>query len=296
MKAILKISFLLLLLTAISCEDVVDIDLPENTPRIILDAIIRIDPSEDFSYFRLKASTTSSFFESNQTAELTSLQITNDETGDFVLFGPVPGVAGKYHPVPAFGSPVTIDNRVETSFFTSGDLLILSFNFEEELYLGSTQYVPTVPIDSLVQGDGTLFGGDETEIVVSFTDAPDREDFYIFDFDFGEFLGTEDTFYPGQAFEFSYFYDHELENGDTVDISILGADEEFYNYMNLLIEQGAAGDSGPFQTPVTTVRGNFINVTDIDNVDVFDNVNSSNNFALGYFAVVQEHKESITIE
>lgn len=296
MKAILKIICLLLLVTMTSCEDVVDVDLTENTPRIILDAIIRIDPTESFSSMRLKASTTSSFFESNETAELTSLQIRNDETGEFVLFGPEPGVPGNYIPVPAFGSPVTVDNLVSTAFFTGGNPLILTFNYEDELYLATTQYVPTAPIQGLEQGDGTLFGDDETEVIVTFTDTPNREDFYVFDFDFGEFLGTEDTFYPGQLFQFSYFYDRKLEAGDVVNISILGADEEFYNYMNLLIEQSEAGDNGPFQTPVTTVRGNFINVTDIDNIDVFDNVNSSNNFALGYFAVVQEYKETITIE
>jgi hypothetical protein len=296
MKTILKITTLVLLVCLSSCEDVVEIDLPENTPRVILDAIIRIDPTEPLSSMRLKASTTSPFFESNETATLTSLQISNDETGEFVLFDAEPGIPGSYMPIPAFGSPVTIDNMVGTSFFTEGDTLVLTFNFEGQLYLATTQYVPTTPIQNLVQGDGTLFGDDETEVIVSFTDTPDREDFYIFDFDFGEFLGTEDTFYQGQLFEFSYFYDQELETGDIANISILGADEAFYNYMNLLIEQSAAGDNGPFQTPVTTVRGNFINVTDIDNVDVFDNVNSTNNFALGYFAVVQEYKETFTVE
>ena len=54
MKAILKITLLFLLVTLSSCEDVVDVDLPENEPRIILDAIIRIDPTESFSFLRLK--------------------------------------------------------------------------------------------------------------------------------------------------------------------------------------------------------------------------------------------------
>ncbi|MFT5864167.1 MAG: hypothetical protein ACI828_002841 [Flavobacteriales bacterium] len=296
MKAILKITFVFLLISLNSCEDVVDVDLPENEPRIILDAIIRIDPTESFSFLRLKASITSSFFESNETAELSSLQIRNDDTGEFVLFGPEPGIPGSYQPVPAVGSPVTDDNLVGTSFFSGGGVLVLSFNYEGQLYLATTEYVPTVPIQNVVQGGGGLFDPDDTEIIVTFTDTADREDFYIFDFDFGEFLGTEDTFYPGQMFEFSYFYDRDLEVGDTLNISILGADEEFYNYMNLLIDQSEAGDNGPFQVPVTTVRGNFINVTDIDNIDVFDNVSNSNNFALGYFAVVQEYKESIIIE
>ena len=65
--------------------------------------------------------------------------------------------------------------------------------------------------------------------------------------------------------------------------------------MDQLIVQ-AGGNQGPFQTPVATVRGNVINVTGIDNITVTDNVERTNNFALGYFAVVQEFKQTITIE
>ena len=80
-----------------------------------------------------------------------------------------------------------------------------------------------------------------------------------------------------------------------VEISIIGVDEGRYAYMDQLIQQ--AGDiQGPFQTPAATVRGTIINATDIDNIDSFDNVDSPNNFVLGYFGVVQEIKSTITIE
>ena len=124
----------------------------------------------------------------------------------------------------------------------------------------------------------------------------DSDDFYVLDLDFGEFLVTEDEFYQGQTFVFSYFYDNELElnTSSVVDISLLGADEAFYNYMNQIIVQ-SGGDQGPFQTPAATVRGNIINITGIDNNEVFDNVERTNNFALGYFAIVEEYKDSIEI-
>lgn len=65
--------------------------------------------------------------------------------------------------------------------------------------------------------------------------------------------------------------------------------------MNLLIEQSEGG-FGPFETPSLTVRGNFINATNIDNDNNFDNVGDPNNFALGYFAIVQEFKQTIVLE
>ncbi|WKX75387.1 hypothetical protein [Zobellia laminariae] len=84
----------------------------------------------------------------------------------------------------------------------------------------------------------------------------------------------------------------------TIDISILGVDRAFYNYMNQIIVQ-SGGDQGPFQTPSATVRGNILNVTNIEDLSDLDNLASSidqENFALGYFAVCQTFTKSITIE
>lgn len=53
----------------------------------------------------------------------------------------------------------------------------------------------------------------------------------------------------------------------------------------IIVQSG--GDQGPFQTSAATVRGNILKSTSVDNID---------DFALGYFAVVQEYKKSIVIE
>jgi hypothetical protein len=146
-----------------------------------------------------------------------------------------------------------------------------------------------------VQGDGFLFDEEETEVIITFTDSDLRDDFYLFDFDFSNYLVTEDEFYQGQQFEFSYYYDNLLVPGDTVNISLMGVDQDFHNYMDQLITQSEGG-FGPFDTPSLTVRGNIINVTDMDNGNNFDNPNNADNFALGYFAIVQEYKEMLVIE
>jgi len=116
----------------------------------------------------------------------------------------------------------------------------------------------------------------------------------VFDFMNSEFQTVEDEFFQGQQFEFSYFYDDKLEIGQDVTVSILGADEDFYNYMDLVLEQ-TQNNGGVFQTPVATVRGNVFDVTDLDNITVLDNVESPNDYALGYFAVVQEFSRTLTI-
>lgn len=279
--------FLIVSISFFACEDVIEVDAPSEPPRLTVDAVIRLDTSQAITTAIIKIGLSSSFFESNDVAEVDQLHIQNldyEGTGpldqNFIIFTEV--------------EPGIYQGSKNTSFFTSGELF-LSIDYNEESYFASTAFVPAVPIDRLEQGDGTLFTGDETEIIVSFSDDPNRDDFYLFDFDFNEYLVTEDEFYQGQTFEFSYFYDDGIEAGRTLEISILGVDEPFYNYMNQLIVQ-SGGDQGPFQTPAATVRGNIINVTGIDNMEVFDNVERNDNFALGYFAVVQEFKETITIE
>ena len=299
------IRYFLLLLTLtlfISCEDVIDVDLPENETRLIVNGVIRVDETQDYLPIEIRVSESSSFFENNTIASIKSAIIyygtPNPDAPEILEDGGVSNLAelepgsGIWVPDPTFDS----DQRIRVSSINEGDVFQLTIETNEERYFATTTYVKSVPIDSLVQGDETLFSGDETEVIVSFTDRGDSDDFYVLDLDFGEFLVTEDEFYQGQTFVFSYFYDNELElnTSSVVDISLLGADEAFYNYMNQIIVQ-SGGDQGPFQTPAATVRGNIINITGIDNNEVFDNVERTNNFALGYFAIVEEYKDSIEI-
>lgn len=279
--------FLFAALFFLSCEDVIEVDAPAEAPRLIVDAILRLDTNETVTTSIIKVGLSSSFFDSNEAADVDQIIIRNSDyessgpsDQSFIIFTEI--------------APGIFQGSKNTSFFTSGNLE-LTIDYGEERYYARTNFVPSAPIDSLEQGDDTLFTGEETEIIVSFTDNPNRSDFYIFDFDFDEFLVSEDEFYQGQTFQFSYFYDDEIEVGRTLEISILGADESFYNYMNQLIVQ-SGGDQGPFQTPAATVRGNIINITGIDDIGVIESVEQTNNFALGYFAVVEEFKASITIE
>lgn len=277
----------LVLISFISCEDVIEVETPSEPPRLVVDGIIRIDTTEAFTTARIKISTSSSFFDANNPVSADLVRIQN------VLYEPEIAGEGNFINLVEV-EPGIYEGGKSTRFFTEGRL-DLYVNYNEERFYAATSFVPSVPIDSLRQGTETLFSEEETEIIVSYTDFGDRNDFYVFDFGFNEFLVTEDEFYQGQTFEFSYFYEDGIEAGTELNISLLGADEGFFNYMNQVIVQ-SGGDQGPFQTPAATVRGNVFNVTGIDNIEVLDNVERSNNFALGYFAVVQEFKSNITIE
>lgn len=284
-----------------SCEEVIDVEVPVEDPRLVVEGLLRVDTTEVFVPVEVKLSQTAGFFDDIQPVTdadqvIIILQAFDEDgmstgTGTKSLTQLEPG-SGVYVPDPSFDA----DQRLRVSTVLSGDILYtLVVQWRGRRYAAQTRYVSSVPIDELRLGDGTLFDGDETELVVRFTDDTDRDNFYVFDFGFGNFLATEDTFYKGQQFEFSYFYDEDFEAGTELEVGILGADRTFYNYMDLLIEQ-TDGQQGPFQTPVATVRGNVFDVTNLDNDQVMDNTSQPNSFGLGYFAIVQEFTERITIE
>ncbi|WP_461305195.1 DUF4249 family protein [Aureisphaera sp.] len=284
MKNLIKLVAICIAITLSSCEDVIEVELPQEDPRLVIDALVRVDRTQPLTEVRVVVSQTSSFFDPIPPAELQQITLSNlDNPGT----GPGTGVLDLIEP------------GVYSKFFNTAEIMsdrfLLQIDYEDQLYIAEAQFVPTVPIDSVEQGDGSIFDEDDTEVVVSFTDTDERNDFYLFDFDFGNFLATEDEFYQGQSFEFSYFYDEDLEIGEQAEISILGINQEFFNYMTTLVEQ-SEGDFGPFETPVVTVRGNFINVTDIDNDGTFNNVGDPNNFALGYFAIAEEYKSTFVVQ
>ncbi len=282
-----------------SCEDVVEVDLLDSDSRIVVDGIIRVDESQEFVPVAIKVTRTNGFFDN-------VLPISDIES-IFILYGvenefgeiTAPSYSnltelemgsGVYVPDPDF----TSDQRIRTDVIGPETTFWLFIDYEDRLYASKTKYAPSTAITSLVQGTNTLFE-DETEVVISYTDIPDLDNFYVFDFGFGNFFASEDTFYQGQPFSFSYFYDEDLEAGDEVTISILGADLRFYNYMNLILQQ-TEGNIGIFDTPVATVRGNIFDVTGIDNLNQFDNVEQPDNFPLGYFSISEVYSESLVIE
>lgn len=289
------------LLAFTACEDVIQVETPEEPPRLVVEGLIRVDTTEEYLPIRVRLSETAPFFGEPQLvrdAEEVSIVIqVFDEDGNSAGTGVTemwesdtePGV---YIPIVI---PGDLDERVPMAIIEQDAEFTLVVSWRGRRYAAQTRYVPSVPLDRAEVGNRTLFDEDETEVVVAFTDTPGEGDYYVFDFGFGEYLASEDSFSDGEQLEFSYFYDQAFAPGTELDISILGADLVFYNYMLLLVEQ--AGDSGnPFQTPVATVRGNVFDVTDLDNIDQTDNTDQPEVFPLGFFAIVQEFKSTVTIE
>ena len=284
MKRLLIILSVLSLIWS-SCQEVITVELPNQEPKLIIDALIRIDTTISSTLVTVSIRQTSDFFGEISPVSVDQITMSNlDNPGnntDQVLDETEPG-SGIYQ-----------------QFFSTEELArdrwFLQINYQGEFYVAESLMQYSVPIDQLTIGDGSLFSGDVTELLVRYSDIGGREDYYLFDYGNDDFFASEDVFYDGQQFEFSYFYDEQFNPGDTLTVSIMGIDRDFFNYMNLLREQSEGG-FGPFATPAVSVRGNLINATDINNNDNYNNVNNPDNYALGYFAIVQEYKGFVVVE
>ncbi|WP_190809036.1 DUF4249 family protein [Flagellimonas sp. S3867] len=294
-----RLVILLVSIHFFACEDVVDADLPETETRLIVNGIVRVDITQEFLPIKIKVTETNGFFEEPSITSLENAILLvgepNPDAPDLLNLAPkilkelTPG-SGIYEP-----DTVNVDERIRTEFISPTTVFLLILEHKGKRYAAQTQYSMTVPIDRLELGTETLFDEDDTEVKITITDVPDDENYYVFDFGFGEFLALDDQFIDGKEFEFSYFYQKDLEIGQEVEISILGADQQFFNYIDLLVEQ-TQNDGGVFETPAATVRGNVFDITGLDNINILDNLGRPESFPLGYFAVVQEYKEIIVLE
>lgn len=268
---IILLSFLFL-----SCEDVIEVDLEDSDPRLVIDAFFENHYNDEgiFSYTdgAIKLSLSTPFFNdrvpdvSDAIVYITNLN-DNSVLNLFDLFEP--GV---------FISENSIQFTPELN--TQYELTVI---YNNETYIATSELIPTVPIDKIEQRDGTLFEGNETEVFIEFTDDATRRDYYLFNLDFDLFLLTEDTFYQGEKFNFSYFYDETLVNDQNINIQISGVDEDYYNYFNLILEQSDQ-EGNPFQTTPALFRGNIINTT------------NNNNFPFGYFRISETYSKNIIIK
>ena len=260
-----KIIFLLTIL-CISCEDVVTVDLPKAIEQIVIDAELGRPQGGGMATLRVLVTKTTDFYNSEILTvddATVSLQYNNEvltanhiEDGLYTLDIP----------------EITTNKQYQLIVEVDG----VSYTAIEELVLSGT-------FDSAIQGDGQLFSGNETEVLITLTDLPGLGNFYLFDFSDNNLFVTRDRFYDGQPFTFSFFYDDLFPKNEEVTIRMVGIDEAFFTYMQILLSHSGQSGGGPFATATSTLLGNFVS-------------SEQENVALGYFRVVEYSSLPFTAE
>ena len=270
---------LLLLVFFTACTDVIDVEVPSEEPRLVIEASINWEKGTSGSDQTIYLSKSTPFFETNGNVPVSgaSVVITNTSDGSFFEF----------------------NDQNDGSYTSSNFMPVLNDNYtlevisEEETYIAQETFIPVVPILEVYQSTDK-FLPEVLEVNFDFLDPAEEENYYYIKFKeqadtFPRLLDFKDEFVNGNLISvFNERQENEDINqveyapGDTVNMELIGISKRYYEYIQLLINQSESG--GPFDTTPVALRGNCTNQND------------PNNFAYGYFRLTEVAKASYTFE
>lgn len=270
MKLVNLLSIIGIAVLLTGCEKVVDVDLDESPPRLVIEASLLWDDPGVANPLYVQLSTTAPYFD-KEIPPVTdaSVRVVNDQGASYDFEQTSPGMYQHEGFVP---DPEAVYE--------------LEVRYENELYTAREKLVRAPGIDKITQDNEGGFAGDEIEIEVFYTDPPGIGDQYLFRFQYGQdgysVRVSEDELTDGNQNSTS-LSDEDLAAGMEVAIELQGISRDYYEYMYILISQAGQG-GGPFQTQPTLVRGNIVNTTNFDN------------FAFGFFRLSQRTATTYLIE
>lgn len=240
-----------------SCQETIPVDLNESPPRLVIDAEINVT-KDDLYKAEVILSTTNPFFENQQdfvNNAMVRLMVADKEPRILPFNG-----EGRYS---LYFEPM-VNNKSYT----------LEVIYDGETYTASEQLVQGVPLVYVEQINDGGFLGKDIELRAYFNDPPGVDNYYYLE-EFSENDGATDVFsdefFDGNRFFVTYTSD-DLKPGSNVQFKLYGVDQEFYNFMSLLLQQ-TEQNGNPFATQPATIRGNIINQTNPEH------------FAYGYFRI-----------
>ncbi|MEL0457559.1 DUF4249 domain-containing protein [Flavobacteriaceae bacterium SZ-1-7] len=259
MKKILFI-FCLSMFFMSSCEDVIDVDLKNTAPKLVIDASINWIKGTDGNTQKIRLSLTAPYFDNDIPPATGATVIVTDSNSNSYNFVE-DGNSGIYQ----------TENFIPLLNATYN----LNINYKNEIYTSTTVLTPVAPIELVEQKNEGGFGGNETEIKAFYTDPANVKNFYLFEFVVLKNNNIalevyEDKFTDGNQI-FGFFSDENIETGDELVIRNSGITERAFNYLFILLQQTDENSGDPFETQPATLRGNCVNQTDPDN------------FPLGFF-------------
>ena len=274
MKNIINLIFVILSVFFFnSCEDVVNIPLNTENPKLVIDASIVWAKGTTGNNQVIKLSTTTDFYTNVIPAVSGATVFMKNSSNVIFNFTETPNtgiyLCSNFIPV--------IDETYTLTVINSG-----------QTYTASETLKSVASITTVTQEIQTGLGTDFLKLKAFFNDPADADNYYLYKYKFANNLKPEysidnDQFFQGNTF-FSLVLEVDTNPGDQVEITHYGISLAYYNYMSILLSVAGSSGGGPFQTPPATVRGNIINQTDFDN------------YPLGYFRISEAEVRNYTIQ
>ncbi len=246
-----------------SCEDVVDVDLNDENPRLVIDAAIKWQKGTAGETQTIRLSMTNNYF-TNDVVQATGaiVQITNSSSTIFPFIEV--GNTGEY--ICTNFVPVINENYT------------LEVTYDGETYSATNTLLATPEIMYVEQETVTdVDGSDKIQLKWFFQDNGAEDNFYLLTVKnpnkvIPEYGTLSDEFFQGNPM-FGFYSSGETESGTTVLLQVQGVNEPYYNYMNKLITIATTNGGNPFATPPVTLRSNIVNQTTFEK------------YPLGYFSL-----------
>ena len=244
MKKISLIIFLIIL--NFGCEKVVEIDLDFNEKRYVIDAKINKHVSSDKAFSEVRISKSRPYFSDIiEYVNDANVKIVEKETGvEYLLnhFGEGLYSIYDFNIVPESDYELVINH---------GDN---QFKSVEKLSNSSL-------IDNVIQGERNSLSDDIVEIVTTFTDRPELDNYYLFEYGKkGNLQPARDLYINGNSFTFSYFMNKDdIPQNRELSVRMEGIDYDYFKYMIQIVIQTNT-QNGPFSTPPAPILGNIVNI------------------------------------
>lgn len=268
-----NILFLIIFCIITSCERKVDVEVPFEKERLVIEASINWFDGTTGNEQEIKLTKTAPYFNTIIPPALNAIVTIEDSNNNLFNFIDTnnTGVYKTTNFIPVLNETYT-----------------LTILYNNEIYRAKETLKSVTPIDYIEQKNDGGFSGDEIELKAYYTDPANEENFYFYEFDNPNkpvpvLEVYDDEFTNGNQI-FAFYTDEKLEINMTIVINNYGVSKQFYEYMDLLLQQVSDSGGGPFETQPSTVKGNCVNIT------------NNSNFALGYFKLSQAYKTTYIIE
>lgn len=273
-RLIPNIYLFLTLITFASCTKEVEVELTEGDTRLVVEASIDWERGTTGATQTIKLNQTTPYFDENRESPVSGaiVTITKDDDNQIFLFADQ-----------GDGTYITQDFVPELR-----QSYTLQISLDGKTYTAQETMMPVSNIIRIEQGTDEGLSSDDIEVTMHYDDPASEANFYMAEFvpshkSLPTIWAFSDIFSNGN--ENIFFYeDPDFSPGDSVQATLLGISETYYNYMSVVIFQSSQNFGGPFAMVPVQPTGNCKNEAD------------PNEEVLGYFRLCEVVRETHIIQ
>ena len=252
-------NLLIFIFILIGCEKVIDLDLEFTEKRIVIDAKINKHINSDDGFAKVIISETTSYFD-EEIIFVENATVIIKEIGTNIEHKLNFSKENHYY--------IEIKNISKKTTYE------LNIFHDNNHYQSRNIMRSSPPITDIQQGERESLNEEEIEIITSFKDIKNDDNYYLFEFGKGNLQPADDIYIDGNEFAFSYFINKNKIINNELEIKMEGIDFQYFKFIIQIIIQTNT-QNGPFAAPPTSIKGNIFCV----------NNEKSNPF--GYFKVCE---------